>query len=72
MKHLEAHSNDPQPNLIHTHQEQRMNKQCYAKESTQSLNRSYCIESMLSEADHIVDNLNLEDIINKTAILEAI
>ena len=41
----------------------RMNKQCNAQGLTKSLQRSYNIESMNSDTDYVVTNLNLEDII---------
>ena len=41
-----------------------MNKQSNAQGSTKSLQRSYSIESMDSDTDCIVANLDLEDIIN--------
>ena len=42
----------------------RRNKQCNAQGLTKSLQRSFSIESMDSDTDRIVANLNLEDIIN--------
>ena len=41
-----------------------MNKHCIALGSTKSLHRSYSIESMDSDTDSIVANLNLENITN--------
>ena len=41
-----------------------MNKQCKVQGLTKSLHRSYSIESMDSDTDCIIVNLNLEDIIN--------
>ena len=45
-----------------------MNKQCNALGSTKSLQRSYSIENMDSDIDHLAANFSLEDII--TTILE--
>ena len=42
----------------------RINKQCNAHGSTKPLQRSYCTESIDSDTDYIVANLNLEEIIN--------
>ena len=47
-----------------------MNKQCNAQESTKPLQRSYGIESMDSDTDRIVANINLKKKI--TTILETI
>ena len=43
----------------------RMNKQCNAQRSTKPILRSCSIESMDSDSDCIVANLNLEGIISK-------
>ena len=42
----------------------RMNKQCKAQGSTKPLQRTSCIESMDSDTDCIVANLNLDEILN--------
>ena len=41
-----------------------MNKQCNVQGSTKSLQRSLSIKNMDSDSNHLVANLNLEDIIN--------
>ena len=41
-----------------------INKQCNAQESTKPLQRTYSIESMDSDTDRVVANLNLEEILN--------
>ena len=48
------------PSTSRTKSSLRMNKQCNAQGSTKSLQRSYRIESMDSDADPIVANLNIE------------
>ena len=71
MKDQEAHSHCPQPkfdavpSVSRTKSPIRMNKQCNAQGLTKSLQRTYSIESMDSDSDCKVANLNLEDIINK-------
>ena len=42
----------------------RVNKYCNAQGSTRSLQRSYTVESMDSDTDHIVVSLDLEGITN--------
>ena len=49
-----------------------INKQENAQGSTKSQPRSYSIESMDSNNDHIVVSFDLEDIIKITTILETI
>ena len=52
------------PSASRTKSPIRMNKQCNAQGLTKTQQRSYSIESMDSDIDHIVANLNLEDVIN--------
>ena len=40
-------------------------EQCNAQGSTKPLQQTYSIESMDSDTDHVVADLNLEEIINK-------
>ena len=52
---------------LRQHQEQSpkgMNKRCNAQGSTKSLQRSYNVEIMDSDTDHIVASLDLEGITN--------
>ena len=56
---------DTVPSTSRTKSPIRMNKQCNAQGLTKSLQRSYSIESMDSDTNCIIANLNLEDIINK-------
>ena len=77
MKDQEVHSNYPHPNskqspsTSRTKSSIRMNKQCNAQGSTKFLQRSYSIESVDSDTDHVVASLNLEEMI-VTTILETI
>ena len=52
------------PSISATKSSIRTNKQCNAQGSTKSLQRTYNIEIMDSDTDHIFANLNLEEIIN--------
>ena len=59
----------PQPNLMLSskHPQQSpmgMNKLCKSQGSTKFLQRSYDVESMDSDTDHIVASFNLEGIAN--------
>ena len=55
---------DTVPSTSRTKSPIRKNKQCNAQGLTKSLQRSYCIESMDSDTDHVVANLNLKDMTN--------
>ena len=52
------------PSTSRTKSPIRRNKQYNSQRLTKSLQRSYSIESMDCDTDHIIANLNLEDIIN--------
>ena len=62
------HSICPRPNFDKNHSmskiksPERMNKQCQAQGSTKSLNRSYGVESVDTETDDVIANLNRNDI----------
>ncbi len=55
---------DAVPSPSRTKSPMGMNKQSNAQGSTKSLQRSYSIESMDSDTDHIVASLDLEGITN--------
>ena len=55
---------DAVPSPSRTKSPMGMNKQSNAQESTKTLQRSYTIESMDSDTDHIVASLHLEGITN--------
>ena len=51
---------DTDPSTSRTKSPIRINKQCHAQGTTKCRNRSYRLESMDCETDHIVANLNLD------------
>ena len=42
----------------------RIDKHCNAQGSTKPLQRTYSIESMDSDTDHLVSSFNLEEVLN--------